>query len=62
MAVKTEEYNNSTTITLNLNRLEVCDLLLATNPTVIGEAKKWKNLHDKIKKQLHETDKEHGWK
>lgn len=44
--------------TLNLTRSELCDLLLAT--TFVSQhsgAKKWKALHDEIKKQLDEQDK-----
>lgn len=60
-----EEYNNETVITLNLKRIEVCDLLLATlieHLNTEKRAKKWMQLHEKIGKQLHETDKAHGWK
>jgi len=60
-----EEYNNDSVITLNLKRIEVCDLLLATlaaHQGTEGRAKKWMELHEKIGKQLHETDKAHGWK
>lgn len=60
-----EEYSNQTVINLSLKRIEVCDLLLATlaaHQDTEGKAKKWMELHEKIGKQLHETDKAHGWK
>ena len=58
------EYGNSSKINIELTRIEVCDLLLATfssHQNTEGRAKKWMQLHDKIEKQLKETDKEHGW-
>lgn len=58
------EYGNNSKINIELTRIEVCDLLLATfaaHQNTEGRAKKWMKLHDKIEKQLKETDKEHGW-
>lgn len=58
------EYGNNSKINIELTRIEVCDLLLATfaaHQKTEGRAKKWMQLHDKIEKQLKETDKEHGW-
>lgn len=60
-----EEYGNQTVINLSLKRIEVCNLLLATlaaHEGTEGRAEKWMQLHEKIGKQLHETDKAHGWK
>lgn len=48
---------NETTMNLNLRRIDVCNILLAL--TLVGnntEAKKWKQLHDKIKVMLDEHD------
>lgn len=44
--------------TLNLTRSELCDLLLATTcaKNASNTPKKWKALHDEIKKQLDEQD------
>ena len=44
--------------TLNLTRSELCDLLIATTAAYHGSrAEKWKVLHDEIKRQLDEQDK-----
>lgn len=45
--------------TLNLKRIEVCDLLLAclaAQNSANDGGKKWERLHDEIKKQLEEQD------
>lgn len=60
-----EEYNNDTVISIELKRIEVCDLLIASlaaynNSNDDGE--KWKRIHDKIGEQLHKTDKANGWR
>jgi len=59
-----EEYGNNSIINIELTRIEVCDLLIActtTRNTANDGGRKWERLHDNIKQQLKETDKEHGW-
>lgn len=48
---------NEKTVNLKLKRIEICDLLLAlTAVSQSSEAKKWKELHDKIALILHDFD------
>lgn len=52
---------NQRTVTLKLERIEVCDLLLAC--TAISEetdAKKWSELHDKLRAILDDYDMKNG--
>lgn len=51
--------NSMTMSTLNLTRLETCDLLLAclaARDEANDGGEKWQRLHDKIKAQLDEFD------
>lgn len=52
------ELRNEKTVNLKLRRIDVCDLLIACNAAEdkIG-AKKWKDLHDKLRSILDEWDK-----
>lgn len=58
---------NQKNVSLKLKRIEVCDLLLAC--TAVSEsqkgegqtAKKWDDLHDKLKAILDEFDKKQGF-
>ena len=52
--------HNSRTVTLRLERRDVCDLLLALT-LVAGEsdATKWRKLHDRIKGVLDSFDRQH---
>ena len=56
---------NQRTMTVKLNRIEVVDLLIACNFVIddLGEedAKKWKELQDKIEKQLDAFDLKNGY-
>lgn len=57
---KTMTYNQRT-ITLKLQRIDVCDLLLAC--TAIAQetdAKKWSDLHDKLAAILDDFDAKNG--
>lgn len=50
---------NEMNVTLNLKRIEVCDLLLAclaAKDKANDSGKKWDRLHEEIKKQLHNFD------
>lgn len=48
---------NQRTRKLKLQRIEVCDILLALTTITKGtDAEKWKNLHDKVKEQLDAQD------
>jgi hypothetical protein len=52
--------HNYKTVTLKLNRIEVCDLILAT--TLLkheSKAEKWGLLHDKLKAILEDFDEKH---
>ena len=54
-----EELLNQKIVTLQLKRIEICDLLIAT--THIShevKADKWSKLHDKLYKILNDFDKE----
>lgn len=43
---------------IELNRNEVCDIMLALTAThQISDAEKWKRLHDKVKTMLDDYDK-----
>lgn len=51
---------NARTVKTNFKRIELCDMMIAC--TALAEetgAKKWEELHDKIKKALEAFDKEH---
>ena len=48
---------NEKTVTMKLKRSAVCDLLLAiTAVSQASDAKKWKELHDKVKTILQDFD------
>lgn len=52
---------NNFKTTLNVTRIEVCDLLiacLAAKQLASDEGKKWDRLHDKLRSQLYELDKQ----
>ena len=50
---------NHRTITLKLSRHEVCDLLIALAAAKdASNAKRWEELHDKIRSMLADFDKE----
>ncbi len=53
---------NNKTITLNLKRIEVCDLILACG--IFAREKtntvKWETLHDKLSEILHQWDEENA--
>ena len=52
---------NQRTMTLKLERIDVCDLMLAC--TVIAEqtdAKKWSELHDKLLAMIDAFDEKNG--
>ena len=52
---------NYKTMTVELNRIDVCDLLLAclaAKELANDEGSKWTRLHDKLKAQLEAFDKE----
>lgn len=52
---------NQKTVTVKLQRIEVCDLLLAcTAVAAESEAKKWNELHDKLAAILDEFDQKNG--
>ena len=49
------------TVTAKLQRIDICDLLIAcTACEHETEAKKWGELHDKLKKILEDFDTENG--
>lgn len=49
--------HNYKTVTLKLDRIELCDLLIATTLLKYeGKAKKWGLLHDKLKAILEDFD------
>lgn len=49
---------NEKTVTLKLKRIDVCNLLLATNALADEvDAEKWKSLHDKLRQILDDFDK-----
>lgn len=53
---------NEKTMTLKLKRIEVCDLLLAcTACERETDAKKWGELHDKLKGMLEAFDEKNGF-
>lgn len=52
---------NSFKTTINVNRLEICDLMLAciaAKWASNGSGEKWEKLHDKLKRQLIELDEQ----
>jgi len=52
---------NSFETTLKVNRLEICDLLLAclaARELANDGGEKWNRLHDKLKEQLKELDRQ----
>lgn len=53
---------NELEYTLNLKRIDICDLLLAlTSVSNESNAKKWEELHDNIKEQLEKQDEKQGY-
>lgn len=49
--------HNHKKVTMKLNRIDLCDLILATSTVkFITKAKKWGVLHDKLKAILDEFD------
>lgn len=53
---------NELEYTLNLKRIDICDLLLAlTSVSNESDAKKWEELHDNIKEQLEKQDEKQGY-
>lgn len=49
---------NEKTVTLKLKRIDVCNLILATNALADDvDAEKWKLLHDKLRQILDDFDK-----
>ena len=53
---------NGKTMTLKLKRIEVCDLLMAcTFLEQETDAKKWGELHDKLKGMLEAFDEKNGY-
>ena len=52
---------NQRTITLKLQRIDVCDLLLAcTAVETTSEAEKWRALHDKLEAILKDFDEKNA--
>ena len=54
---------NYKTMNVELNRIDVCDLLLAclaAKELANDEGSKWERLHDKLKAQLEAFDKENN--
>ena len=53
---------NQRTMTVKLERIDVCDLLLAcTALEQETDAKKWGQLHDKLKTALEAFDEKNGY-
>ena len=53
---------NQRTMTVKLERIDVCDLLLAcTALEQETDAKKWGDLHDKLKTALEAFDEKNGY-
>lgn len=55
--------NNYTLTELTLRRIDICDLLLAclcAERSANDGGKKWRKLHDEIKEQLKEFDRNGG--
>lgn len=53
---------NQKTMTVKLERIDVCDLLLAcTALKQETDAKKWGDLHDKLKTALEAFDEKNGY-
>lgn len=54
--------HNAKTMTVKLQRIDVCDLLLAcTALEHETDAKKWGDLHDKLKSALEAFDENNGF-
>lgn len=54
--------HNEKNVKLNLKRIEICDLLIAcTAAYEETEAKKWIDLHDKLKSILEAFDEKEGY-
>ena len=52
---------NYTETTIKIKRIEICDLMLAclaAKEMANDGGKKWERLHDKLKKQLEELDRQ----
>lgn len=59
-----EPYGNHSTINITVQRIDVCDMLIACTMTADAAndgGSKWTRLHDKLKKQLKAIDKANGW-
>lgn len=55
---------NDQTVTLEIKRIDLCNLLLACTHLDIEtdeNTKKWRRLHDELKEVLDAFDKEHGF-
>lgn len=55
---------NEMTMNLKLTRIDVCDLLLACTAAQFSAndgGQKWKDLHDKLREQLHAFDESKGY-
>lgn len=51
---------NERTITLKLQRIDICNLLIATTAAAQSSgAAKWRDLHDKLRGILDDWDNEH---
>lgn len=61
-------YYNSKTVTVKMARIDLCDLLIATNSIANmlkaegHTAHKWEALHDKLREQLDSFDEKNGMK
>lgn len=55
---------NKKTVTLKLNRIDICDLIIACtalNYATPEDVQKWANLHEKLKTILNEFDERFGY-
>ena len=55
-----EKTTNQEIVTLKLQRIDICNLIIAT--TIIkheSQAQKWGTLHEKLKQILNDFDKKH---
>ena len=55
---------NDMTVNVEVKRIELCDLLLATlaaQELANDSGEKWKRLHEKLKNILNDFDKEQGY-
>lgn len=55
---------NEKTVTVEIKRIQLCDLLLACthlDMETSEDTKKWRELHDKLKQILDDFDKKQGF-